>query len=137
MIYIFGHLFYLDDVRLKGGTQPREGRIEIYRQSSGEWHTHCNTPIKEEFYHVVCRAIGFGAFVNYLVVGMHFNKSSLVPLQGYFECNRDAADLRSCFFKEGIGCSNDEEAGIICSGEGRSWGTTGYLEERKGGILHL
>ncbi|XP_003727043.2 neurotrypsin [Strongylocentrotus purpuratus] len=117
-----------NDVRLKGGTQPWEGRIEIYLKSSGEWHTHCNTPRREEFYHVVCRAIGFGAFVKDLGE-KEFLKSSLVPLQGYFECNKDAADLRSCFFKEGNLCSNDEEAGITCSGKVPSCGPISFQKD--------
>nr|XP_054773436.1 lysyl oxidase homolog 2B-like [Lytechinus pictus] len=110
------------DVRLKGGAQPWEGRIEIYSQSSGEWHTHCNTPRREEFYHVVCRRLGYNGFLRDLR-GTEFKKSSLVPLRGYFECNKDSTDLHSCFFKEGDGCkSNNEEVGIVCSAVVQSCG---------------
>ncbi|XP_041484997.1 lysyl oxidase homolog 2B-like [Lytechinus variegatus] len=117
------------DVRLKGGAQPWEGRIEIYSQSSGDWHTHCNTPRREEFYHVVCRRLGYNGFLRDLKA-TEFEKSSLVPLRGYFECNKDSADLRSCFFKEGDGCgSNEEEVGIVCSAVVQSCGPISFQRD--------
>ena len=48
--------YYLAPIKLRGGTNKLEGRIEIFH--SGQWGTVCDDNFDERAARVVCRMLG-------------------------------------------------------------------------------
>ncbi|MGH0174424.1 UNVERIFIED_CONTAM: hypothetical protein FKN15_068330 [Acipenser sinensis] len=95
-------------VRLKGGANIGEGRVEVLKK--GEWGTICDDNWNLLSAGVVCRELGFGSAKEYLTGGMgpvHMNE---------VECSGFEKSITECFFnKESLGCSHEEDAGVRCN----------------------
>lgn len=96
--------------RLVNGTVEREGRVERYNASSGDYETVCDAFWDLNAADVFCKSqdlgfavqakIGFGAVTG--------------RVWGAPQCNSAAEDLDDCTLNTTAGCSH--AAGVICSG---------------------
>ncbi|XP_063963110.1 deleted in malignant brain tumors 1 protein-like [Lytechinus pictus] len=100
-------------VRLVGGTNNAEGRVEILHD--GSWGTVCDDSWDLKEAEVVCRMLGFvGA--SEAPVGAHFGKGSGAIFLDEVQCNGTEIDLEHCDH-DGIGvhnCAHNEDASVIC-----------------------
>ena len=65
-----------DEVGLFGGTNPREGRLEVYHR--GRWGTVCDDGFTDAAARVVCYSLGYGFVYEpgfQLIIYTFFRKS--------------------------------------------------------------
>nr|XP_054765112.1 uncharacterized protein LOC129271882 [Lytechinus pictus] len=100
-------------VRLVGGTNNAEGRVEILHD--GSWGTVCDDSWDLKEAEVVCRMLGFVGALE-APVGAHFGKGSGAIFLDEVQCNGTEIDLEHCDH-DGIGvhnCAHNEDASVIC-----------------------
>ncbi|XP_071845497.1 scavenger receptor cysteine-rich type 1 protein M160-like isoform X2 [Apostichopus japonicus] len=102
-------------IRLVGGTNPYEGRVEVF--IDGEWGTVCDDSWDINDVQVVCRQLGFGHALN--AVGYSgFGPGSGSILMDRIDCTGEEAELLHCAqatFGDNH-CFHLEDAGAICAG---------------------
>lgn len=100
-------------VRLKGGANIGEGRVEVLKK--GEWGTICDDNWNLLSAGVVCRELGFGSAKEYLTGGVLGQGMGPVHMNEV-ECSGFEKSITECFFnKESLGCSHEEDAGVRCN----------------------
>nr|XP_054765120.1 LOW QUALITY PROTEIN: deleted in malignant brain tumors 1 protein-like [Lytechinus pictus] len=100
-------------VRLVGGTNNAEGRVEILHD--GSWGTVCDDSWDLKDAEVVCRMLGFVGALK-APLDAHFGKGSGTIFLDEVRCNGTEVDLEHCDH-EGIGvhnCAHNEDASVIC-----------------------
>ncbi|XP_063960869.1 deleted in malignant brain tumors 1 protein-like isoform X4 [Lytechinus pictus] len=109
------------DVRLVGGNNPAEGRVEI--EHNGEWGTICDDSWDLEDAGVVCRMLGYPAATDAPGYA-HFGQGSGPILLDDVACTGDEESIFDCG-NPGIGvnnCGHYEDAGVVCSNEAQCEG---------------
>ncbi|XP_071503572.1 scavenger receptor cysteine-rich domain-containing protein DMBT1-like [Diadema antillarum] len=98
-------------VRLVGGEDDAQGRVEIYYD--GQWGTVCDDLWDIEEANVVCRMLGFEGAFHYSCCAEHGEGSGPI-LQGV-ECTGAETNLADCQHN-GYGqlCGHDKDAGVKC-----------------------
>ncbi|XP_041088339.1 lysyl oxidase homolog 2B-like [Polyodon spathula] len=100
-------------VRLKGGANIGEGRVEVLKK--GEWGTICDDNWNLLTASVVCRELGFGSAKEYLTGGVLGQGMGPVHMNEV-ECSGFEKSITQCFFnKDSLGCSHEEDAGVRCN----------------------
>ena len=104
------------DVRLVGGEEKTEGRVEIFYQ--GEWGTVCDDFWDLKDATVVCRQLGYPAAIRKSTFAEFGQGSGPIHLDNV-NCQGDEAILRLCDANDfGVNdCGHDEDAGVVCSGK--------------------
>ncbi|XP_030851605.1 deleted in malignant brain tumors 1 protein-like [Strongylocentrotus purpuratus] len=100
-------------VRLVGGSNDAEGRVEVMHE--GSWGTVCDTWWDLRDARVVCRMLGFDGAVD-APGSAWFGQSSGRILLKYVNCDGTEDNLADCAHS-GIGrysCSHTRDAGAIC-----------------------
>nr|XP_054765115.1 deleted in malignant brain tumors 1 protein-like [Lytechinus pictus] len=100
-------------VRLIGGTNNAEGRVEILHD--GSWGTVCDDSWDLKDAEVVCRMLGFVGALE-APLDAQFGKGSGIIFLDEVQCNGTEIDLEHCDH-EGIGlhnCAHNEDASVIC-----------------------
>ncbi|XP_071505154.1 neurotrypsin-like [Diadema antillarum] len=111
---ICGNLVSEGDVRLSGGSNPREGRVEVY--SGGQWGTVCSDSYwSDTDAQVVCRQLGFeSGTTSYANYG---STQGLPVLLTSVICYGSEDKLSDCYHNaELIYCPLNTPAGIKCYG---------------------
>ena len=104
------------DIRLVGGNNQYEGRVEVYR--SGEWQTVCDDSWDIKEAEVVCRQLGYGYAIQ-AIQRAAFGQGSDGQWDRHWFCNGNEASLDDC--NSGISyCSHSEDASVICTGNGET-----------------
>ncbi len=107
------------DLRLVGGRNQFEGRVEVYR--SGEWQTVCDDlwDIKEA--EVVCRQLGYG-YAVLAIQGAAFGGGSGGRWEREWHCKGSEISLQDCHSRSisSRSSSRTEHASVICSGTGET-----------------
>ena len=110
-------------IRLVNGTNPHNGRVEIYTNSTGglynaRWGTICDD--NWDFYdaRVVCRQLGYPDAVAALI-SAHYGKGTIPILLDNVSCTGDESSLITCGHN-GIGihdCRHSEDVAVECWGK--------------------
>ena len=106
-------LFLFNLVRLVGGADEYEGRVEILHE--GSWGTVCDDLWDLDDGKVVCRQLGFDGALAALPQARFGQGSGDIFLDGV-QCNGTETNLRDCKHK-GIGvhdCGHKEDASVSC-----------------------
>lgn len=106
-------------VRLRGGSSPREGRVEVYWD--GGWNTVCDDSWDLNDAIVVCRQLGYPAAVD-AVGNAFFGEGWGDILLDDVNCNGYETNLMDCqsnaLYQHT--CDHSEDAGVICTNSGKS-----------------
>ncbi|XP_016117634.1 scavenger receptor cysteine-rich type 1 protein M130-like, partial [Sinocyclocheilus grahami] len=109
-------------VRLVNGSNPCAGRVEVY--NDGQWGTVCHVWWEIEDAEVVCRELDCGTAVK-ATHDAHFGEGSGPISMAYVECSGSETALKDCSSDSEDAqqvCKHNEDAGVVCSGEGRCSG---------------
>lgn len=102
-------------VRLVGGTEQCEGRVEVWY--NGSWNTICDDNWKMENAEVVCRQSGCGKAIE-AVKEARYGEGSGGIIMDNVDCNGAETHLGQCrhegFFNHD--CQHKEDAGVRCEG---------------------
>ncbi|PIK45167.1 scavenger receptor cysteine-rich protein type 12 precursor [Apostichopus japonicus] len=103
---------YEGDIRLAGGNQHSEGRVEIFL--NGEWGTICDDFWDINDASVVCTQLGFsGAQASYGLA--YFGEGSAPILLDDVNCVGNEKSLIDCNKNDfGHNCGHSEDAGVAC-----------------------
>ncbi|XP_022087751.1 deleted in malignant brain tumors 1 protein-like [Acanthaster planci] len=102
-------------IRLVGGQNPREGRVEVLYNSA--WGTVCDDSWDDDDASVVCRQLGFTGGVAYQGYGHSWGSGSGNIWLDDVTCSGSEATIWDCSHP-GIGvhnCAHSEDAGVRCS----------------------
>ncbi|CAI9723079.1 deleted in malignant brain tumors 1 protein-like [Octopus vulgaris] len=107
---------YRHDLRLKDGSNSKEGRVEIMK--NGVWGTVCDSDWDNEDASVLCRDLGYAQ-------GTAYNGWKFGPGQGPIfhqnvDCIGDEFSFEQCFLPEwsdNMRCDHGRDAGVACFNE--------------------
>ena len=100
------------NMRLVGGTSPREGRLEVYQ--NGTWGTVCDDGFTDAAARVVCYFLGFGHVGSFL--GNFYGAGSGQIWLDDVRCDGSEWHIASCQHK-GWGrhtCSHNDDVSVSC-----------------------
>ena len=115
-IYLLCLTLGSSDLRLVGGRDQYEGRLEVYR--SGEWQTVCDDSWDIKEAEVVCRQLGYG-YAVLAIQGAAFGEGSGGQWEREWHCNGNETSLDDCSNRN-ASCSHSQDASVICSGTGET-----------------
>ena len=101
-------------VRLAGGSNPSEGRVEVFH--NGSWGTVCNDFWTIKDANVVCRQLGFTGGALSAITSAGFSRASGKIWMDNVDCGGNERRLKLCNHV-GWGqhnCNHDEDAGVLC-----------------------
>ena len=118
LIYYFYTLYICAGLRLAGGSNQAQGRVEIYYQ--GKWGTVCDEGWDINDGAVVCRQLGFQEVLSITTMAANFGPGNgPIQLQDV-ACVGTENNLFMCTLPSGIGevssCLHSNDAGVICGG---------------------
>ena len=102
------------NVRLIGGSNGREGRVEV--NINNEWGTICDDSWSTTDARVVCRQLGLGSPIS-APGNARFGQGSGRILLDNVACTGSESNLGSCSHN-GVGihnCGHHEDASVMCS----------------------
>ena len=104
----------ISQVRLVGGTHPRQGRLEV--NIGGSWGTVCDDKFASNpnAARVVCRWLGFtgGALPSPVT---RFGQNTGLPIAvDEMTCSGTESTLNSCTFQTTNDCEHSEDVGVEC-----------------------
>ncbi|KAJ8040920.1 Deleted in malignant brain tumors 1 protein [Holothuria leucospilota] len=103
-----------DAVRIIGGKEDNEGRVEIYH--NGQWGTVCDDQWDINAANVVCRQLGYSAALSATTVGGSMPGTGPIYLDDV-RCTGSESTILDCTHS-GLGtsnCGHNEDAGVICA----------------------
>ncbi|XP_071487939.1 scavenger receptor cysteine-rich domain-containing protein DMBT1-like [Diadema antillarum] len=102
-----------NQVRLVGGEDETQGRVEIYY--NGQWGTVCDNYWNIENANVVCRMLGFEGALRYSCCAMYGQGSGPILLEDV-QCNGTERNLADCRQHEygAPGCGHQQDVGVEC-----------------------
>ena len=104
------------DIRLVGGTNKTEGRVEIFYNN--EWGTVCDDIWDMKDATVVCRQLGYPVAIRTSTHAEFGEGKGPIHLDDV-SCQGDEAMLSQCRANEWgtNNCNHNEDAGVVCSGK--------------------
>ena len=101
------------EIRLIGGSQPYEGRVEVCRNNV--WGTVCDDGWGAPDATVVCRQAGYSSFGAIPRVGAFFGQGRGDIFLDDVSCNGTEQRLTDCMASSTHNCVHREDAGVTCS----------------------
>ncbi|XP_071503568.1 neurotrypsin-like [Diadema antillarum] len=100
-------------VRLVGGGDETQGRVEIYYD--GQWGTVCDYSWSIENSNVVCRMLGFEGALDYSCCAMYGQGSGPILLENV-QCDGTESNLADCRHHEygAPDCGHHQDVGVEC-----------------------
>ncbi|XP_056364658.1 lysyl oxidase homolog 2 isoform X2 [Oenanthe melanoleuca] len=100
-------------VRLKGGANTGEGRVEVLK--NGEWGTVCDDSWNLVSASVVCRELGFGS-AREAITGARLGQGMGPIHLNEIDCTGFEKSVTDCKFNtESQGCNHEEDAAVRCN----------------------
>ncbi|NXY11909.1 LOXL2 oxidase, partial [Pteruthius melanotis] len=100
-------------VRLKGGANTGEGRVEVLK--NGEWGTVCDDNWNLVSASVVCRELGFGS-AKEAITGARLGQGMGPIHLNEIDCTGFEKSVTDCKFNtESQGCNHEEDAAVRCN----------------------
>ena len=107
------------NIRLVGGRNQYEGRVEVYR--GGKWQTICDNSWDIREAEVVCRQLGYGYAILAIRIAA-FGQGSGRQWNRYWYCNGNEASLDDCSNRRTtFVCYHYRDASVICSDNGKAY----------------
>ncbi|XP_011408442.2 PREDICTED: deleted in malignant brain tumors 1 protein-like, partial [Amphimedon queenslandica] len=107
------HTCFSRSVRLVGGSNSFEGRVEVC--SSGSWGTVCDDYWDYRDATVVCRQLGLGQASATAFSGAYFGQGTGSIVMDDVHCTGSELYLTSCPHRTFHNCGHSEDAGVRCS----------------------
>ena len=103
------------NLRLSGGKNPFEGRVEQYY--AGAWGTVCDDGWDMNNAKVICRQLGLGEAVD-AKVGAYFGQGRGYTMLSNVDCIGHESALGWCLHSgwNGSTCPHSKDAGVVCKG---------------------
>ena len=100
------------EVRLVGGSNTNEGRVEIC--TSGQWGTVCDDDWDKPDATVVCRQLGFSDAGSVSTSSANFGEG-IGPISiNRVQCNGTETRLANCSSGSVASCTHSRDAGVRC-----------------------
>lgn len=100
------------ELRLIGGTQPYEGRVEVCRNNV--WGTVCDDNFDQMDATVVCRQAGYSIFGAVPRLAAFFGPGRGQIFLDDVNCNGTESRLVDCMYPSTHDCIHSEDAGVTC-----------------------
>lgn len=100
------------DLRLVGGLNEREGRVEIC--FNGDWGTVCDDFWSDDDATVVCRQLGISTPGAFAVGNAYFGSGEGDIVLDDVGCAGTEERLIDCDYNDNHNCFHSEDAGVIC-----------------------
>ena len=100
------------EIRLIGGSQPYEGRVEVCRNNV--WGTVCDDSWGALDATVVCRQAGYSSFDAVARVGAFYGQGRGPIFLDDVNCNGTEQSLTDCAASTTSNCVHSEDAGVTC-----------------------
>ncbi|CAH1240715.1 PRSS12 [Branchiostoma lanceolatum] len=121
-----------NEVRLVGGSDDREGRVEVRMENTTDWGTVCDSGFDMDDATVACRMLGHGDAEDVRdssSFGLGFGTIKMANLS----CSRGESSLFDCSYDGpwNHSCSHDDDVGLVCkempSSSGGNFGFTSVI----------
>ena len=111
---------FFKQVRLNGGENPSEGRVEVFHE--GKWGTVCGDGWGIEEAMTVCRQLNLGYASQAVTKNTLFGGTPLEMIMSGVKCRVDETSIYRCQHDEwkNATCSKEDLAGVICV-DGKVW----------------
>ena len=101
-----------NQIRLVGGTEPSEGRVEICQNST--WGTVCDNSWDNSDAMVVCRQLGFSVIGATSLAQAFFGQGTGMIYLDNIACTGSETRLSDCTATTTHNCAHNEDAGVTC-----------------------
>lgn len=103
-------------MRLRGGSNPHEGRVEVYH--NGTWGTVCDDNWDLQDAMVVCHQLGYVSATAALGSAT-FGPGSGPILYNELACIGNESNITDCNRHDtgAHNCSHSQDAGVVCEGQ--------------------